>query len=102
VAYFNQQLLCVQGENTLEETLFSPVEAAVARTPAASPAGVTGATTPGTPAVIVEVAKATSPEKAPGLEQDFIPTVQTKTEKNRKKRKRYRMNKKMKKAAQVC
>jgi hypothetical protein len=82
----------VQGENTLEEPQFSPAEAAVARTPAASPAGVTGATTPGTPAVIVEVAL--------GLERDLIPTARTKTDKNRRKKKR--MNNRMKKAAQVC
>jgi hypothetical protein len=92
----------VQGENTFEEPLGSPAEAAVARTPAASPAGVTGATTPRTPAAIVEEAQATSPEKAPGLEQDLIPPVLTKTEKNRRKKKRYMANKRMKKAAQVC
>jgi serine/threonine protein kinase len=61
---------------------------------------VTGDTTPGKPAATVEVAQATSPEKALGLEQDFIPPVQTKREKNRWKKMRYMINKRMKISAQ--
>jgi hypothetical protein len=69
--------------------------------PAATPNGVTDLTTPGLQAANPQEAQARDPNEAPGITPSLIQPTQTKTERNRKKKMRYRMNKRMQREAQV-
>jgi hypothetical protein len=69
--------------------------------PAAAPDGVTCITTPGLQAAIQQEAQVKDPVEASSLTPSLIPPTRTKAERNRKKKMRYRMNKRMERAAQV-